>query len=164
MILEDDTRFGLDFNDVAFPVKMRDAKVTLHTINLPLIVNYRVYSSDNFSLSIGLGPEVSYLLNASSKETVTGPVGSGIYATYSQTVNDTRNYESFNYAASGNLRLDIPSGQNNLFLECRYRYGFNPVRKGYSYLDIAEVQSDIYQASFIISLGYTINFSTSNNE
>ncbi len=164
MILEDDTRFGLSFDEIAFPVKMRDARVTLHTVNLPLLVNFFVYSSDNFSLSIGLGPEVSCLFNATSKETVTGPLGSGIYATYSQTIDDTRNYEYFNYAASGNVRLDVPAGGNNIFLECRYRYGFNPARTGFSYLDMTGVQSDLYQGSFIISLGYTINLSTNNQD
>jgi len=164
MILEDDTRFGLWFDDVAFPIKVRDAKVTLHTINLPVLVNFIMYSNDNFAVSIGLGPEVSYLLNATSQETVTGLIGTGIYASYNQTVNETSNYQSFNYAASGNIHLDVPFGGNNLFLECRYRHGFNPVRKGFSYLDIAEIQSDVYQGSFIISLGYKINFSTSNQE
>lgn len=164
LIVEDETRFGLSFADSPMPRKVRDANVTLHTLNLPVLVNFKVLSNDNFSVSVGLGPEVSYLLNATSKELVTGDLGSGVYATYSQTVNETRNYQNFNFAVTGDIRLDIPFGENNIFLDCRYRHGINPVRKEFSYLDIAEVRSDLLQRSFIISLGYKINLSTTSTE
>jgi hypothetical protein len=161
LTIEDNTRYGVDFNQTAFPIKYRDSKVTLHTVNIPVIANYEIYELDKASISIGVGPEVSYTLKAKSVETITGPLGDGMYGTYDQTNDETNNYQKFNIAAALNLRIELPIASNNMFLDCRYRYGFTPIREGYSYLDLNDVKSNINQGSFIMTFGYSFNFSKS---
>lgn len=160
--IEDDTRYGLSFNDAVFPVKYRDAKVTLHTVNVPVLVNYAAYKSECLNLKVGIGPEVGYLISAVSNETITGPLGSGMYGTYNDTYTETSNYEAFNLAAALNIRLEFPVANHQMFIDYRYRYAITPVRKDYSYLDLNQNQSDIQQGSFIMTIGYALNLTKSS--
>lgn len=161
LIIEDNTRYGVDPNDTPFAIKTRDCKVTIHSVNLPLLFNLTLLGSGNSAVKLGIGPEVSYNFLVKSNETVTGPIGDGIYATYDQTNTETNNYEAFNVAGSVNLGFSVDAGGKPVSIDCRYRFGALPIRKGFSYLDLQQTKSDLYQGSLILSFTYSFN-STSN--
>ena len=160
LTIEDNTRYGVDFDETPFPIKYRDSKVTIHTINLPVIANYAVYHADKIKISLGIGPEFAYNLQTTSNETVTGPINlpaGEIYGTYSQKNDETNNYQQFNFAGTLNLCIKFPVAGNSMYLDYRYRYSFMPVREGYSYLDIPNIDSSVNQGAFIMTIGYAIN-------
>jgi hypothetical protein len=164
LIIEDNTRYGVDPNETPYAIKIRDCKVSIHAINIPLIVDYLLYSSDNSNITAGLGPEVSYNFMVNSDETVTSPIGSGMYVTYSQTNNETNNYEMFNLALSAKLSYGFVLKGKSLAFDFRYRFGVLPIRTGYSYLDLDQTKSDVYQGSFIFSIGYFFNANNNLNQ
>jgi hypothetical protein len=164
LTIEDDTRYGVDPEQTPFAIKVRDCKVTIHSVNLPVIVNYSLVANEGNGIKLGIGPEVSYNFSAKSKETVTGPIGGGMWATYSQTNDETNNYETFNFAASANLGFYFDLGENQMSIDCRYRYGFTPIRLGYSYLDLPESKSDVYQGSLILSFTYSFKMTNNQNQ
>lgn len=162
LTIEDNTRYGVDPEQTPYAIKIRDCKVTIHSVNLPLIFNYRLIGSQGNGLKLGIGPEVSYNFLVKSNETITSPIGSGMYVTYNQTNTETNNYEAINVAATVNLGFMFDIAGKPLSLDFRYRYGFLPIRVGYSYLDLEQTKSDLYQGSFIMTFTYSFNSTTSN--
>lgn len=155
ILFEDNTRYGIGYDEVALPIKTRDSRVTLHTVNVPVSLNFLLINQDNLGLSLGLGPEVSYLLRATANETITAPREGGVYVTYSEQRDETNNYEEFNVAGSAHLKFLMPLSSRNLFIGLRYRQGILATRQGYSYLDLSQIQGDMYQSSYILTLGIT---------
>lgn len=164
LTIEDDTRFGVDPYANPFAIKIRDSKVVLHTVNLPVLLNLKLIPGDAGGLTLGIGPEVSYTVSATSYDIVSSPQGAtNFWVTYTQTRNETNNYAPFNVAGSVNLGVNFMAGGAPMAVDFRYRFGALPIRGGYSYLDLADSRSELYQGSFIVTIAYKLNF-TSNNE
>ena len=158
LTIEDNTRYGEDPYANPFAIQIRDSRVTLHTVNVPIILKYGIIGDDNVKVNIGIGPEVSYTFYGTSNDVVTLPSGgSNLWVTYTQTVNETNNYAPFNLAATAALGVDFMAGSQPLGIDFRYRYGVLPIREGYSYLDLNEFKSDVNQGSFIVTIEYKFN-------
>jgi hypothetical protein len=160
---DDLTLYGVDPDETPFPVKTRDGRINLQTVNIPLNFSFLLVNTDALMLSIGAGPEVSMLLQATSRESVTAKT-ENVYVTWDQDNNEARNYEEFNYAASGIVQIAVPVQGFMLNTSFRYRWSFNPVRNSFSYLNQNENVGEIYQGTFIISVGLGLNFRSNNSE
>ncbi len=162
LTIEDNTRYGVSPYLDPFATKARDSKVTLHTVNLPILVKYQLIGDNTGGITLGIGPEVSYTIKATSYDIITLPYGAneGYWVTYTQTNLETDNYSPFNIAASANLGFDFMAGKIPIGLDFKYRYGFTPIRKGYSYLDLADIRSNVYQGTFLFTIEYKFNLSS----
>jgi hypothetical protein len=158
LIIEDNTRFGVDPLLDPYAVKIRDSKVTINSINFPVVLNYVFTSGDAVQMTFGIGPEVSFLISAFSNDVISSPYGgSNYWVTYSQTMNEANNYASFNVAVSTNLGVDFMIGNAPMGINFRYRYETMPARNEFSYLDLTDLKSDVYQGSVIITIEYKFN-------
>jgi hypothetical protein len=162
LTIEDNTRFGVDPYLDPFATEVRDSKVTLHTVNLPILVNYQIVGDNTGGITLGIGPEVSYTIKGTSQDIITLPYGvsEGYWVSYSQTNLVTDSYSPFNVAASANLGFDFMAGNMPFCLNFKYRYGLTPIIKGYSYLDLANLKSSVYQGSFLFTIEYKFNLSS----
>lgn len=162
LTIEDNTRFGVDPYQDPFAIKVRDSKVILHTVNVPILLNFRLIGDNTGGISLGIGPEVSYTFKGSSYDIITLPYGAydGYWVTYTQTNLETKNYSPFNVAASANVGFNFMAGNLPIGLDFKYRYGFLPIREGYSYLELADLRSAVYQGSFSFTIEYKFNLSS----
>lgn len=165
LTIEDNTRYGVDPEQNPFAIKIRDSKVTLHSVNVPIIVEYTLFGDNTSGISLGIGPEVSYTFSGSSYDIISTPYGGydGYWVTYTQTNLESDNYAPFNVAASAKLGVNFMAGNSPIGLDLKYRYGFLPIRNGYSYLDLPNLRSDVFQGSFSITMEYKFNLSFSSN-
>ena len=165
LTIEDNTRYGVDPEQNPFAIKIRDSKVTLHSVNVPIIVEYTLFGDNKSGISLGIGPEVSYTFSGSSYDIISTPYGGydGYWVTYTQTNLESDNYAPFNVAATAKLGVNIMAGNSPVGLDIRYRYGFLPIRNGYSYLELPDLRSDVFQGSLVITMEYKFNLSFSSN-
>ncbi len=163
LTVEDDSRYGAEPSKNPFATQIRDSKVTLHTVNLPLILKYGIVSGNSGDITIGIGPEASYTIYGSSYDIITLPYGgSNYWVTYTQTINETNNYAPFNVAATALLGFNFMAGNSPISIDFRYRFGALPIRTGYSYLDLFDTKSDMYQGSLIATVEYKFNLTTTD--
>ncbi len=146
----DESRFGVGL--ATPPVYTTNNTVTIHTVDLPLLGKYTFKKIGNFTPNVVLGPSVSFLLWADSNFERT------YY--YNQTFNTINGYDviSSEYAryqigATAGVGGEVDLGNLRLLIDFRYRYGFTPDKKGYSYIDLNAVQGDLTSNSYYFTIG-----------
>ncbi|VAW29194.1 hypothetical protein MNBD_BACTEROID06-973 [hydrothermal vent metagenome] len=146
----DDSRFGGGF--VNPPVYTTNNTVTIHTVDLPILGKYTFKAIGNFTPNVVLGPSVSFLLWADNNFERT------YY--YNQTFNTvngyeviTSEYEPYQIGATAGVGGEVSLGNLRLLIDFRYRYGFTPDKKGYSYIDLSAVQGDLTSNSYYFTIG-----------
>jgi len=146
----DETRFG--DGSLTPPVYTTSNNVTIHTVDIPVLAKYKLKEIGNFKPNIVLGPSVSFLLWADNT----------FERTYyeNQTFNTingyeviTSEYEPYQIGATAGIGGEVSLGNLRLLIDLRYRYGFTPDKKGYSYVELNAIQGDLTSNSFYFTLG-----------
>lgn len=111
-------------------------KITLGSLDVPVLVGFKIIHSDFITWRIELGPEASFIVNKKVEDvnSVTGPIQEASLSTV-------------NWYVLGGTGVDF------LFLkfDVRYQYGLNQLIK-----DVGNYQFDTKNQMFVISLGFKI--------
>jgi hypothetical protein len=115
-------------------------KITIGSLDVPLLVGFKIIHSDAITWRIELGPEMSFVVNkkVADEESVTGPI-------------TTADINTANWYVMGGTGIDILF----LALDIRYQYGLNQLIKD------AEMAGKTYNFDtkngiFTVSLGFKI--------
>ena len=155
--VEDLSRIGAKSFQYPFPMKVRDSKVTINNLNIPLILKYRLISSTGLNIYINAGGSAGINIFTHSKETITAPSADGMtYVTFTENNGVTREYQFWQFTACGGLTFDIPLLSRNVLFDVRYYYGINAIKNGHSYLDTPIIMSDISTNTLSITIGTTL--------
>lgn len=125
-------------NDGSATLGIKDAKVTFHFLNIPILAN--VYVAKNFALKAGLQPQV--LLKAKEKMTVYGIVNGYGYDEVGMS-GESEGTNTFALALPIGLSYDL----KHLVIEARYNFGLT---------DIFD-DGDQKCSAFQFTIGYRIN-------
>lgn len=155
--IEDLTRIGANPFQYPFPIKVRDSKVTINNINVPLLLKYRLVSSASLNILLNAGGSAGINVFTHSKETITAPSADGMtYVTFNESNGITREYQLWHFTACGGLTFEIPLASRNILFDARYYYGINPIKTGHSYLDTPIIMSDLSTNTLSITIGTTL--------
>lgn len=149
----DDTRFG-DVESFGSSSTTNYA-VTIHSIDVPVLVKYRLPALGNFTPNVVLGPAVSYafLVDTQFERTYHH---NQTYMTVSGYDNVTSEYEAIQIGGTAGIGGEVSLGSKRLMLDLRYRYGVTTAKPSFSYIDLRAVQGDLttHNAYFTIGLGF----------
>lgn len=146
----DETRFGAPAN--FFTVNQTHSNVTLHTIEIPIMVQYQIPISD-LPVKVYAGPSASYLLSATDNFERTGETSTGLLVTATGREEVKSLYESFQFGINAGLGFYIPYGGKTIFLDARYRYAVTPSRSYYSYITLNGTDEKIRSNAVSFSVG-----------
>ena len=111
-------------------------KITIGSVDVPLLLGFKIIHSKVLTWRIELGPEASFTVNKTIKEetSVTGPI-------------TTSSLKDVNWYIMGGTGVDV------LFLafDIRYKYGLNKM-----ITDAQNWQFDSHNGMFLISVGFKI--------
>lgn len=150
----DDTRFGND--ETIFSRYVSNSNITVHAIDLPILAKYKIAKIGDVQLNVMAGPSVAYTLYASDSFERTYTFGS-TFSTINGFQIVTSQYQPFQLAATGGVGGEVSlGGTKRLLIDLRYRYGITPVKKGYSYIGLYDVQGDLrtHAVYFTLGLGF----------
>ncbi len=151
----DDTRFGgeSDF----FTRNVTTSTITLHNIEVPVLLRVTIPTQSDVKPLLFAGPSVGFNIGATEKYERTGEFesGDGLYVTASGHRNVTSQYNLYQFGATAGLGLEMPFfGEHKLLIDARYRYGLNPAKKTFSYIDFNRVSSSLYTDSIFFTVGF----------
>ncbi len=113
-----------------------EQKITMGSLEIPVLLGFKIIHSDLISWRVELGPEASFLLNSKIKDvnSITGPI-------------TTADLSKANWYIIGGTGIDI------LFLkfDVRYTYGLNQLIK-----DAGSWHFDTRNSMWVVSLGFKI--------
>jgi len=142
--------YGIDNN--WYDLKVENQYLRLHKIEIPILGEFS-YKLKDTKVKVNLGPAFSY--NAHSGIHSEGTAISGLeFHTYTGEENVTSKINSYEFAAIGGIGFEFDVS-NSIFLtvDARYKYGFNPVYEGFSYIGIPQIQGDLKNHSFSFTIG-----------
>ncbi len=146
----DNTRFG-DFSE--FAVFTTDNHFTTHNVDIPVLAKYKFLSLGAMNLSLLVGPSIGINIGATSNFERTYH-NSQTFLTVSGFEDISSEFERLYYNAVGGVTGEINAGGKTYFVDLRYYYGITPAKKGYSYVDLFDVQGDLTSYSIALSFGY----------
>ena len=146
--------YGLE--DQWYNMKVENQYVRLHQLEIPLLGEFAVNLEDT-RVKVNLGPAVSYNIHSGMYSEGTAFTDREFH-TYTGEENVTSNINSYEYSAIGGIGFEFNvSGGIFLTVDARYKYAFNPVYEGYSYIGIPQIQGDLKNNALIITLGCGFN-------
>ena len=152
--VEDYTRIGADPVLYPFPIKVRDSKVTINNINIPLLLKLRLISSASLNILLNIGGSAGINIYTHSKETITAPSYDAMtYVTFNESNGITHEYEMWQFTALGGVSFEVPMASRNVIFDVRYYYGINPIKNGHSYLNTPFIMSDLSTNTLSVTLG-----------
>lgn len=111
-------------------------KITVGSVDIPVLLGFKIIHSNAITWRIELGPEVSFIVNKKIKEmnSVDGPIS-------------TADIKNTNWYIEGGTGIDV------LFLaiNIRYKYGLNKMIE-----DVQNWSFDSHNGMFLVSLGFKI--------
>ncbi len=146
----DNTRFG-DFSE--FSVFTTNNHFTTHNVDIPLLAKYKFISLGSMDLSLIIGPSVGINIGATNNFERTYH-NSQVFLTVNGYEDISSEFETLYYNAVGGITGEINSGGKTYFVDLRYYYGITPAKKGYSYVDLFDVQGDLTSYSVALTFGY----------
>ncbi len=147
----DDSRFGTG----ALPQHATSSRTTVRNIDLPLLAKYQVAQFGDLKTTVVLGPAVSYTISATDAYETTY-IEDRSYRTVNNSRNVTSQYEPFTFGVTAGFGGEVNIGANSLFIDFRYRYGITSTKKGYSYIDLYDVQGDLRTHSAYVTIGISL--------
>lgn len=150
----DDTRFGND--ETLFSKYVSNSNITIHSIDLPVLAKYKLPKVGEFQPNVVGGVSVGYTLFASDAFERTYTFDQ-TFSTINGNQIVTSQYEKFQVGLSGGVGGEVGiGGSKRLLIDLRYRYGVTPVKKGFSYIDLYNVQGDLrtHAVYFTLGLGF----------
>jgi|GEM_PF-4037783 len=97
--------------------------VTLHNLNLPLLIKLRPVNLPAASPFISLGYSVDFLLSAISRDNIMG-TGTGDIPVSDRTCEDVSgSFMDWNHGPVAGIGLEFPGGKLNYAIEARYKVG-----------------------------------------
>ncbi|MFH1296285.1 MAG: porin family protein [Bacteroidota bacterium] len=131
------TMSGAVFNDEGkLSTKNWKQKITIGTLDIPVLLGFKIIHSDALTWRIELGPAVSFIVNKKIKEinSVVGPI-------------TTADIKNTNWYIEGGTGIDV------LFLafNIRYKYGLNKMIQ-----DAQNWTFDSHNGMFLVSVGFKI--------
>lgn len=147
---KDETRFGAPYN--FFTVNQTDSRITLHNIEIPILVRYKLPIAD-LPVRVYAGPSLAYTLGATDNFERTGYTATSLIVTATGSENVKSSYEAFQVGASAGLGFYIPFGEKTIVIDARYRYGITPARKSYSYITLNNTAEKIRTNTLSFTVG-----------
>lgn len=155
--VEDLTRIGANPLLYPFPIKVRDSKITINNVNIPVMLTYTLISSASLNIVLNVGGSAGINVFTHAKETVTAPSADAMtYVTFNESNGITREYELWQFTALGGVSFEIPMLSRNVIFDVRYYYGINPIKKGHSYLNTPIIMSDLSTNTVSVTIGTTL--------
>ena len=116
-------------------------KITIGSLDVPVLVGFKIIHSDFITWRIELGPEASFVVNKKVKDenSVLGPIKES-------------SLSSVNWYVIGGTGIDILF----LKLDIRYQYGFNQLIKDVQTSGSTTASFDSKNQMFVVSLGFKI--------
>ncbi|WP_233268755.1 porin family protein [Mucilaginibacter lacusdianchii] len=155
---KDDTRLGLPESFTTKNVK--NSSYQLNSIEVPLLLNYRIKLKQGWQPSIYAGGSYAYTLNVTEHYQKTGNLlpEEDIIATVTGNQGATSLFTSnrFNLIAGANVKLPL-SSKLKLLIDFRYLNGLSPVRENYSYMEKTGFGNNIRTNSFISRVGVVMS-------
>lgn len=121
--------------DGSLTVNKWKQKVTIGSLDIPLLLGFKLIHSDVLTWRIELGPEASFTIN----ENISDKEGAGPLT--------TGDFSNVNWYVEGGTGIDV------LFLafNIRYKYGLNKM-----ITDVQNWQFDSHNGMFLVSVGFKI--------
>ena len=135
-----------------YMASIENQRIALHNLNIPVLFRYN-FPMDDLTISAVIGPDLGFNVSAISQTETTVFTEVGSFHTYTENKDITSNTESFNMAASIGGGIEIPTGDYMLLVDVRYRYGFTPVYKSYSYVGIPQISDNLNNHSLTLTIG-----------
>jgi len=149
----DNTRFG---DTSPFSIYTTNSLITVHSLDLPFLCKYQLPALESFKSYMVIGPAIGFTMAASDNYERTYKFGQ-TYRTVTGQQYVTSQYESIQFGATVGMGGEVSlGGSKRLLVGLRYRYGITPIKKGFSYIDLYQVQGDIRTHSFYLVLGIGI--------
>ena len=116
-------------------------KITIGSLDVPVMVGFKIIHSDFLTWRIELGPEASFVVNKKVKDenSVAGPIKEA-------------SLSSVNWYVLGGTGIDILF----LKLDIRYQYGLNQLIKDVQTSGTTTASFDSQNQMFVVSLGFKI--------
>ena len=142
--------------DTYYVLKTNNNAVTMHNIDIPLLFRY-TYSLGDISVVGNLGCALGINMLTGETTETTQIADDGLWTTHTGETNITNAIERYNYAVTAGVGLEVPISKDYMVLvDLRYRYGLNTVYKSYSYRNIPQVNGDLKNHSFYVTVGFGI--------
>lgn len=149
----DNTRFG---DTSPFSIYNTNSRVTVHSLDLPFFFRYQLPVLESFKSYVAIGPAIGFTLAVSDRYERTYQFGQ-TYSTVTGQQYVTSQYEPIQFGVTTGIGGEVSLGGNKrLLVGMRYRYGITPIKKGFSYIDLYQVQGDIRTHSFYLMFGIGI--------
>jgi hypothetical protein len=116
-------------------------KITIGTLDIPVMLGFKIIHSDFITWRIELGPQASFVVNKKIKDetSIIGPI-------------QESNINSVNWYVLGGTGIDILF----LKLDIRYQYGLNQLIQDVQAIGSSASTYDAKNQMFVISLGFKI--------
>lgn len=147
----DESRFGsvVDLNTK----NVKNASVAVHSVYLPVQALLSPFSNPIMPKFL-IGPYAAYNVASIEYYQKTGQTNGGVFVTAAGEDVVTDQYEDFQFGAVAGLQLHVPTeGSFDLIVGATYSYGITPIRKSFSYIDLAEVTEDVTANALLITVG-----------
>lgn len=145
----------LSYTDYPFAIEVKDQKITFHNIDIPLLLKAEknILGLNVFAVA---GPTLGLNFYSKTENNVSARSNGylPVYYDFYQEDNITSNINFLQYGVVGGIGFNTPIGKHTLIVDMKYRYGLNKTYKGFSYLEIPQVQGDLKTNSFYITLGF----------
>jgi hypothetical protein len=155
------TRFTADDRfiggDDYFSRNVTTSKVTLHNIEVPVLLRVSIPTQSEVKPLFFAGPSVGFNIQATEDYERTGEfvASDGLYVTASGHRNVTSQYNLYQFGATAGFGLEMPFiGEHKLTIDARYRRGLNPAKKAFSYIDFSRVTGSLYSDSVVFTVGF----------
>ena len=146
----DDSRFGDD--DSFGTSSTTNYAITIHSIDVPVLVKYRLPAFGNFVPNVVLGPSVSYTVMVDTHFERTYHHNQ-TFMTVSGYDDVTSEYKPIQIGATAGIGGEVSLGNKRLMMDLRYRYGITEAKSSYSYIDLRAVQGDLTTHNVYFTLG-----------
>lgn len=152
-LLDFETQADLGY-DTWYTTKADNQKLTLHNIDIPLLVKYAIPLGAAKVYAV-LGADLAINFYADNSHETTVYADDGNITTYTGNEEFTSNIERYSVGATGGIGFEIPVfTANYILIDARYKYGITPVYKGYSYRGIPQINGDLRNNTMYITIGF----------
>lgn len=153
LMLENESRFGLNL-----PVdpKFIKNKVTLNSLYIPLLFKAQLPLDIGGTPVFYIGPDVTYNIYSELRQTYIGYVSgsSGVWTSNDRYEEVTELYEPLVYGGTAGIGIELDTDFGLLLMDLRYHRSITLTKEGYSYIDLNDIQEDLWSHSFYFTLGY----------
>lgn len=151
---KDDTRYGApeSFNSK----NVKNSSFTLHSVDIPLLLNYTFKINQTWKPSIYAGGSFTYVAGATERYEKTGNLlpSEDIIATVTGYQNVVGEFEKTHYNSLIGSSIQVPFLKRSfILLDFRYVAGLTAAKKDFSYMEKAGFGVDVRVNSFIMKAG-----------